>query len=116
MYHSALSVNIFNTTLKNVLSSLYPFYPFRFYFYEYLPFMFVVFNNAVFVINITIIFDNKSYIAELINRDNRLLYCNYKVIEKRITLFIQGNKSNIRKVFITQENNSDLHIIPFTCF
>ena len=71
IYHN---VNIFNISHTNVLSSSSRFYLFSFYFCKY-----SFFNDIIHVNNITNIFDNNLYVTDLLNRNNKFLYCNCKV-------------------------------------
>ena len=112
IYHD---VNIFNISHTNVLSSPDRFYPFSFYFCEYSFFIYSVFNDILYVNNITNIFDNNLYITGLLNRD-KFLYRNCKVTGESIILFQQESKFKVYKIFITSENNSDFLIIIFTTF
>ena len=72
-------VNVFNISHTNVLSSSSYFYPFSFYFCKYSFFIYSIFNDIIYVNNITNIFDNNLYVTSLLNRDNKFLYCNCKV-------------------------------------
>ena len=66
-YHD---VNIFNISYTNVLPSSDRFYPFSFYFYKYSVLIYNVFNDILYVNNITNIFDSNLYIKVLLKRDN----------------------------------------------
>ena len=111
IYHDVHSVNIFNISYKNVLTSSDHFYSFSLYFCECSFIMYSVFNDVFYVNNITNIFD--LYITCLLNRGNRFLYRNCKVIGESITLFQQENKFKVHKIFITLENNFIFLIIIF---
>ena len=72
------SVAIFNIPDNNVLSSSIHFYQFSFSFYEdsfFINSFFYIFN----VNSVTNILNNDFYITYLFDRDNRFLFCNYKV-------------------------------------
>ena len=72
-----------------------------------------------YVNNVTIIFDNNLYTGlytGLLNRVNKFLYCDCKKTAKTITLFQQGNKFKVYKIFITSENNPVFLIIIFIVF
>ena len=58
----------------------------------------------------------KHNITSLLNRDNKLLYCNCKMTGESITLFQQENKFKVHKIFITSENNSVFLVIIFIIF
>ena len=92
-------VNIFNISDSIGLSSSDRFY--SFYFCKFSFFIYIVFNDIFCVNNITDIFDNNLYITGLLNRNNKFLYCNYKVTVESITLFPQKNKFKVYKIFIT---------------
>ena len=77
IYHN---VNIFNISHTNVLSSSSRFYLFSFYFCKYSFSIYSIFNDIIHVNNIINIFDNNLYITGLLNRNNKFLYCNCKVI------------------------------------
>ena len=113
IYHN---VNFFNISHTNVLSSSDRFYPFSFYFCKYSFIIYSVFNDILCVNNITNIFGNNLYITGLLNRDNKVLYCNCKVTEESITLFQQENKFKVCKIFATSENNSVFLIKIFIIF
>ena len=72
-----------------------------------------IFNDIFCVNNITNIFDNNFYITGLLNKDNKFLYCNYKVTRESITLFLQENKFKVYKIFKTSESNSVFLMIIF---
>ena len=116
IYHDVHSVNIFNISHTKVLSSSDRFYPLSFYLSEYSFFIYSVFNGIFYVNNITNIFDDNLYITCLLNRDNKFLYCNCMVTVESITLFQQGNKFKVHKIFITSINNSVFLIIIFIGF
>ena len=78
--------------------------------------LYSVFNDILYVNNVTNIFDNNLHITGLLNTYNKFLYYNCKVTEESITLFQQGNKFNVYKIFITSENNSVFLIIIFIIF
>ena len=114
IYHD---VNIFNISYTIVLSSSDCFYPFSFYFCKYSFFIYSIFNEIFYVNNITNIFDNNLYITGLLYRDNKFLYCNYKVTREIVsTLFQQENKFKVYRIFITSENNSVFLIKIFIVF
>ena len=73
------SVAIFNIPDKNVLSSSMHFYQFSFSFYEYSFFINSAFYSIFNVNSVTNILNNDFYITYLFDRDNRFLFCNYKV-------------------------------------
>ena len=73
------SVAIFNIPHKYVSTSSIPFYHFSFSFYEYSFFINSVFYNIFNVNSVTNILNNDFYITYLFDRDNRFLFCNYKV-------------------------------------
>ena len=80
------SVAIFNIPDNNVLSSSIHFYQFSFSFYEdsfFINSFFYIFN----VNSVTNILDNDFYITYLFDRDNRFLFCNYKVTGECINIF-----------------------------
>ena len=86
----------------NVLSSPDRFYPFSFYFCEYSFFIYSVFNDILYVNNITNIFDNNLYITGLLNRDKflyrnckvtgRASYCFNKKVSSKYTRFLSHRK------------------------
>ena len=91
---------------KNVLSSSIHFYQFSYCFYEYSFFI----NSVFYIFNInsvTNILNNDFYITYLFNRDNRFLFCSYKVTGEYINKFHQRkNKSNMSKIYITSDSNT----------
>ena len=112
------SIAIFNITDKNVLSSSVHFYQFSFSFYEYSLFINSVFNN-IFNVNsaTTNILNNDFYITYLFDRDNRFLFCNYKVTGECTYIFHQRkNKSNMSKISITSDNNAFFLVIVLVIF
>ena len=115
-YHNVHSVNIFNISHTNVLPSSDRFYSVSLYFCEYYFFIYSPFNNVLYVSNITNIFDNNLYITDLLNRDNKFLYCNCKVTGESITFIQQENKFKVHKIFTRSENNSVFLIITFLVF
>ena len=56
------------------------------------------------------------YITDLLNGDNKVLYCNGKVTGESMTLFQPENKFKVYKILITSENNSVFLIIIFIIF
>ena len=101
------SVFIFNIPYKNVLSSSVHFYQFSFSFEEYLLFKNSVFFYIFNVNSVTNIVNNDFYITCLFDRNNRFLFCNYKVTEERINIFHERkNKPNMSKILITLDNNA----------
>ena len=111
------SVAIFNTPHKNVLSSSIHFCHFSFSFYEYSFFINSVFYNIFNVNSVTNILNNDFYITYLFDRDNRFLFCNYKVTGECINIFHQRkNKSNMSKISITSDNNTFFLVIIFVLF
>ena len=116
IYREFNSVAIFNIPHTNLLSSSYRFYHFSFPFYEYSFFSnssFYVFNE----ISVTNTSNNDFYLTYLFDRDNRLLFCNYKVTGECINIFHQiKNKSNTFKISITSDNNAFFLVIIFVIF
>ena len=111
------SVAIFNIPHKNVLSSSISFYHFSFSFYEHSLFTNSIFNNIFNVNSVTNILNNDFYITYLFYRDNRFLFCNYKVTGECINIFHQRkNKSNMSKISITSDNNAFFLVIIFVIF
>ena len=98
IYRDFDSVAIFNIPHKNVLSSSYYLYHFTSSFYEYSFFInsiFYIFN----VNSVTNIWNDDFYITYLFDRDNRFLFCNYKVTGECINIFHQRkSKYNVPKV------------------
>ena len=110
------SVAFFNIQY-NVLSSSIRFYHFSFSFYEYLFFINSVFYNIFNVNSVTNILHNDFHITYLFDRDNRFLFCNYKVTGECINIFHQRkNKSNMFKISITSDNNPFFLVIIFVIF
>ena len=85
IYREFNSVAIFNIPHKNVLSSSYHFYHFS-YSFKYSFFINSVFYNIFNVNSVTDIFNNDFYITYLFDRDNRFLFCNYKVTGQSINI------------------------------
>ena len=111
------SVAIFNIPQTNVLPSSICFYNFSFYFYEYSFFTNSTFYNIFNVNSVTNILNNDFYITYLFDRDNRFLFCNYKVTGTCINIFNQiKNKSNTSKISITLDNNAFFLVIIFVIF
>ena len=101
IYREFNSVAIFNIPHANILSDSIHFYHFSFSFYEYLSFKNSTFYNIFDVNSVTNIIDNDFYITYLFDRDNRFLFCNYKVTGECINIFHQiKNKSNTPKISI----------------
>ena len=86
------SVAIFNIPNKDVLSSSIHFYQFSFSFYEYSFLINSVFYNIFNVKSVTNILNNDFYVIYLFDRDNRFLFCNYKVTGECINIFHQRKK------------------------
>ena len=106
------SVAIFNIPHKYNSTSSIRFYHFSFSFYEYSFFInsiFYIFN----VNSVTNILNNDFYITYLFDRDNRFLFCNYKVTGECINLF---HKSNLSKISIALDNNTFFLVIFFVIF
>ena len=77
------------------------------FFFEYLFFINSVFYNIFNVNSVTNISNNDFYITYLFDRDNRFLFCNYKVTGECINIFHQRkNKSNMSKISISSDNNA----------
>ena len=95
MFLMSNRVAIFNILHKNVLSSSRHFYHFSLSFYQHLFFINSIFY--IFYVNsINNILNNHSYITYLFDRDNRFLFCNYKVTGECINIFHQRkNESNM---------------------
>ena len=85
IYREFNSVAIFNIPHKNVLSSSYRFYHFS-YSFKYSFIINSVFYNIFNVNSVTDIFNNDFYITYLFDRDNRFLFCNYKVTGQSINI------------------------------
>ena len=68
--------------------------------------MYRAFNDIFYVNNITNTVEKNLYITGLLNRDNKFLYSNCKVIGESTPLFQQENKSKVHRIFITSENNA----------
>ena len=97
------SVAIFNIQHKYVSTSSIHFYHFSFSFYEYSFFKNSIFYN---------IFNVNSVTNNLFDRDNRFLFCNYKVTGECINIFHQRkNKSNMSKISIRSDNNAFFLVI-----
>ena len=85
MFLMCNSIAIFNIPDKNILSSSVHFYQFSFSFYKYLFFM----NSIFYIFNansVTNVLNNDFYITYLFDRDNRFLFCNYKVTGECINI------------------------------
>ena len=101
IYREFNSITNFHIPHKNVLSSSYRFDHFSLSFYEYLIFINSVFYNSFNVYSVTNILYN-DLLTCLFDRDNRFLFCNYKVTGECINIFHQSkNKSNMPKIYIT---------------
>ena len=109
------SVAILNIPHTNVfLSSSICVYHFSFSFYEYLFFTNRAFYNTFNVNSVTNISENDFYITYLFDRDNRVLFCNYKVAGECINIFHHiKNKSIMPKISITSDNNAFFLVIIF---
>ena len=59
---------------------------------------------------------NNLYITGLLNRDNKFLYCSFKLTGESITLFQQENKFKVYKILITSDNDSVFLIMIFVIF
>ena len=93
------------------------FYHFSFSFHQYSFFINSVFHNIFNVNSVTDILNNDFYVTNLFDRDNRFLFCNYKVTGECISIFHQiKNKSNVSKIFITSDNNSFFLVIILVIF
>ena len=111
------SVVIFNIPNKYVSTSSICFHHFSFSFYEYSFFIYSVFYNIFNVNTVTNILNNDFYITYLFDRDNRFLFCNYKVTRECINIFDQRkNKSNMSKNSIAWDNNAFFLVIFFVIF
>ena len=76
--------------------------------------MFFIFFDVNSVTNIS---NNDFYITYLLDRDNRFLFCNYKVTGECINIFHQRkNKSNMSKISIASDNNAFFLVIFFVVF
>ena len=117
IYREFNSVAIFNIPHTNVLSSSIRSYHFSFTFYEYSFFTNSAFYNIFNVNSVTNILNNDFYITYLFDRDNRFLFCNYKVTGECINIFHQiKNKSNTSKISITSDNNTFFLVTTFVIF
>ena len=110
------SVDIFNIPDKNVLCSLVHFYQSSFSFYKYSFFI-----NSIFYISnvnsVTNILTNDFYITYLFDRDNRFLFCCYKVTGECINILHQRkNKSNMSKISTPSDNNAFFLAIGLVIF
>ena len=104
---TSISIAIFNILDKSVLSSSGHFCQFSFSFQEYSFFINSDFYNIFNGNSVTNILNNDFYITYLFDRDNRFLFCNYKVTGECINTFHQRkNKSNMSKISITSDNNA----------
>ena len=107
------SVAIFNIPNKYVSTSSIRFYHFNFSFYEYSFFInsiFYIFN----VNSVTNILNNDFSVTYLFDRDNRFLFCNYKVTGEYIHIFHQRkNKSNMSNSSVASDNNAFFRVIFF---
>ena len=111
------SVAIFNISHKHVSTSSIRFYHFSFSFYEYSFFINSVFYNIFNVNSVTNILNNDFYITYLFDRDNRFLFCSYKVTGECMNIFHQRkNKSNMSKISIASDNNAFFLVIFFVIF
>ena len=111
------SVAIFNIPKKYVSTSSIRFYHLIFSLYEYSFFINSVFYNIFNVNSVTNILNNDFYITYLFDRDNRFLFCSYKVTGECINMFHQRkNKSNISKNSIASDNNAFFLVIFFVIF
>ena len=114
---SSDSVAIFNIPNKYISTSSIRFYHFIFSFYEYSFFINSVFYNILNVNSVTNILNNDFYITYLFDRDNRFLFCNYKVTRECINIFHQRkNKSNMSKNSIASDNSAFFLVIFFALF
>ena len=102
------SIAIFNILDKNVLSSSVHFYQFSFSLQYYSFLINSVFYNIFNVSSVTNILNNDFYITYLLDRDNRFLFCNYKMTGECINIIFhqRKNKSNVSKISITSDNNT----------
>ena len=111
------SVAIFSIPNKDVLSSSIHFYQFSFSFYDYSFLINSVFCNIFNVKSVTNILNNDFYVVYLFDRDNRFLFCNYKVTGECTYIFHQRkNKSNMSKISITSDNNAFFLVIVLVIF
>ena len=80
---------------------------FSFSFYEYSFFINSVFYNIFTVNSVTNVLNTDFYMTYLFDRDNRFLFCNYKVTGECINIFHRRkNKSNMSKNSIASDNNT----------
>ena len=86
------SVAIFSMRNKDALSSSIHFYQFNFSFYDYSFLINSVFYDIFNVKSVTNILNNDFYVVYLFDRDNRFLFCNYKVTGECINIFHQRKK------------------------
>ena len=111
------NVAIFNIPHKYVSTSSIRFYHLRFSFHEYSLFKNSIFYNIFNVNSVTNILNNDFNITYLFDRDNRFLFCNYKVTGESINIFHQRkNKSNMSKISIASDNNAFFLVIFFVIF
>ena len=111
------SVAIFNIPHKYVSTSSIRFYHLSFSFYEYSFFINSVFYNILNVNSVINILNNDFYITHLFDRDNRFLFCNYKVTGKCINIFHQRkNTSNMSIISIASDNHAFFLVIFFIIF
>ena len=77
-------------------------------------FLQTAFYNTFNVNSVTNISENDFYITYLFDRDNRFLFCNYKVAGECINIFHHiKNKSIMPKISITSDNNAFFLVIIF---
>ena len=95
------SVAIFNIPHKYVSTSSIRFYHSSLFFHEYSFFINSVFYNIFNVNSATNILNNEFYITYLFDRDNRFLFCNYKVTGECINIFHQRKISPICPKFLS---------------
>ena len=111
------SVAIFNIPHKYVSTNSIRFYHFSFSFYEFSFCINSAFYNIFNVNSVTSNSNNDFDITYLFDRENRFLFCYYKVTGECINIFHQRkNKSNMSKNSIASDNNAFFLVIFFAIF